>query len=209
MYIDDGIVAVKGRDKAIRESLQVRRELIEAGCVINDTKSQWSPEKIISWLRFKLDMEHGQLRVPEGKMVALQESLHMVNRSCRVPAKLLASIIGQIVSMSVALGPVTRLMTHGLNAMLKNRVPRCQWLSIAPDAKSELGFWVSFMEQFNGQDMWPKPSAVRVVYSDASETGYGDYAVEHGGQVATGQWSEWEAKQSSTWRELRAVRLVL
>ena len=29
------------------------------------------------------------------------------------------------------------------------------------------------MCQFNGQALWPKPSAVRVVYSDASDTGYG------------------------------------
>ena len=33
--------------------------------------------------------------------------------------------------------------------------------------------------------------------------------VEHGDQVVTGQWSEEETNQSSTWRELKAVRLVL
>ena len=33
--------------------------------------------------------------------------------------------------------------------------------------------------------------------------------VEHGNLVANGQWSTDEASQSSTWRELRAVRLVL
>ena len=33
--------------------------------------------------------------------------------------------------------------------------------------------------------------------------------VEHGDKVAAGQWSVEEAKQSSTWRELHAVRLVL
>jgi len=56
---------------------------------------------------------------------------------------------------------------------------------------------------------WPTPSAVRVVYSDASCTGYGGYMVEHGNNVANGQWSSSEVNQSSTWRELRAVRLVL
>ena len=69
------------------------------------------------------------------------------------------------------------------------------------------------MEQFNSQDIWPKPSTVRVLDSDASVTGYVGYTVEHGSQVVTGQWSNWEAKQSSTftctWREFRAVRLVL
>jgi len=50
---------------------------------------------------------------------------------------------------------------------------------------------------------------VRVVFSDASDTGFGGYTVEHGGLIANGQWSREVAQQSSTWRELRAVRLVL
>jgi len=33
--------------------------------------------------------------------------------------------------------------------------------------------------------------------------------VEHGGLIVNGQWSREEAQQSSMWRELRAVRLVL
>jgi len=33
--------------------------------------------------------------------------------------------------------------------------------------------------------------------------------VEHGNVVANGQWSPDEVTQSSTWRELRAVRMVL
>jgi len=32
--------------------------------------------------------------------------------------------------------------------------------------------------------------------------------VEHGSLVASGQWSAEEASQSSTWRELQAVKLV-
>ena len=77
------------------------------------------------------------------------------------------------------------------------------------EAKSELKLWLAKIREFNGQNLWPKPSAVRVVFSDASDTGFGGYTVEHGGLIANGQWSREEAQQSSTWRELRAVRLVL
>jgi len=48
-----------------------------------------------------------------------------------------------------------------------------------------------------------------VVFSDASNTGFGGYTVENGGLIASGQWSKEETQQSSTWRELRAVHLVL
>ena len=53
------------------------------------------------------------------------------------------------------------------------------------------------------------PSAVRVVYSDASETGYGGYVVEHGPCVSRGCWELEEAACTSTWRELSAVHMVL
>ena len=48
-----------------------------------------------------------------------------------------------------------------------------------------------------------------MVYSDASDVGYGRYMVEHGNCVMNGQWSEHEAQESSTWWELRVVRLTL
>ena len=38
---------------------------------------------------------------------------------------------------------------------------------------------------------------------------HGGYVVEHGNKVANGQWSLSEVVQSSTWRELKAVRMVL
>ena len=80
---------------------------------------------------------------------------------------------------------------------------------LTADAMEELSFWLEHIDKFNGQNIWPRASAVRVVYSDASSTGFGGYCVEHGDQVVTGQWSKEETSQSSTWRELRAVRLVL
>ena len=56
---------------------------------------------------------------------------------------------------------------------------------------------------------WHSPSAIRVVYSDASSSGYGGYLVEHGCHIAHGQWLPNEKTLSSTWRELKAVHKVL
>ena len=51
---------------------------------------------------------------------------------------------------------------------------------------------------------------MRVVYSDASGTGYAGYnIVEHGRYTAYGQWTAVEATRSSTWRELAGVWKVL
>ena len=108
--------------------------------------------------------------------------------------------------MSLALGPLTRMMTRGLYAVLNATSSWCHQVLLTSDALGELTFWLGNIYGFNGQNIWPKPSAVRVVYSDAR---YGGYYVEHGGHITTGKWSEDEVHQSSTWRELRAVHLVL
>ena len=61
----------------------------------------------------------------------------------------------------------------------------------------------------NGQPIWFESGVTRIVYSDASDTGYGGYSVEVGPQIAQGSWSKHEASLSSTWRELKAVYKVL
>ena len=126
-----------------------------------------------------------------------------------MPARKLASLIGKIKSMSLALCLITRLMTRSLYATLNNRVAWCQKLLLTPEALEELKFWFNEVTKFNSQHIWPKPSAVRVVYSDASSTGFGAYIVEHDNLIANGQWLAEETKSSSTWCELRAVKLVL
>ena len=82
-------------------------------------------------------------------------------------------------------------------------------LELPADAKSELQFWAQELPKFNGQDIWPSPSAIRVVYTDANLSGYGGYTVKHGCHIAQGQWLPGKAMQSLAWRELWVVRLIL
>ncbi len=89
---------------------------------------------------------------------------------------------------------------------------RFTWASkvvLSEEALDELRFWVASMEIFNRQPLWRASSAVRLVYSDASDTWYGGYLVEHGTHVAHGLWTLEESTFSSTWRELQAIALVL
>jgi len=92
-----------------------------------------------------------------------------------VGAKQIASVVGTIVSMSLALHPVACLMTRSLYAMLNSRDSWCQRLTLTKEAQDEVKFWLARVSEFNGQNIWPKPSALRVVYSDASSTGFGGY----------------------------------
>ena len=90
-------------------------------------------------------------------------------------------------------------MTRSLYVVLESRQLWGEILWLSSEASAELTFWYSGMEQYNAQPTWYSPSAVRMVYSDASDTGFGGYVVEYGECVTHGQWTASEAKQSSTW----------
>ena len=111
--------------------------------------------------------------------------------------------------MSMALGPVASLMTRGLYTLLNTRQSWCETLPVTDDARSEVHFWLTETSKFNGQNIWIGLSALRVVYTDASQTGYAGYTVQHWCHIVQGQWLPGEANESSTWREIRAVRQVL
>ena len=100
-------------------------------------------------------------------------------------------------------------MTRSLYSLLNSRHSWVETLCITPEVDEELQFWCDSIMIYRSQNIRKSPSAMRVVYSDASGTGFGGYTVEYGPQVAHGQWLDWEACQSSTWRELKAVLNVL
>ena len=140
----------------------------------------------------------GHIEVPVERVAAVKGKLQSIYQLSLVPAKMLASVVGSIISMSLAIGPVRRFMTRCMYALLETRVSWWVRLEITPEDRQELEFWRACMADYNCQPIWHSPSAVRVVYADASDTGYGGYVVEHGDCVAYGQWTEHEAQQSST-----------
>ena len=182
---------------------------MKAGWVYNETKSVWAPTRRLQWLGFDLDLGQGCISVPAKKVESLKTNLVLALKQPNLRAKFIASLVGKIISMSLAFGPVARFMTRALYSVLETRRAWCDILSVPPEAREELLFWVESLQEYNSQPIWHSPSAVRCVYSDASDTGYGGYTVEHGMHVAQGNWLPDEAKQSSTWRELVAVGRVL
>ena len=209
LYLDDGIVAVSGKSAAVEASHRVRSDLRRAGLVEHTAKCSWVPSQQASWLGFDLNLEQGVISIPEGKIASLKSQLDQAVATSCVKARQLASIIGKIIAMSLAVGPVSRLMTRSMYSLLNSRQYWCQVLALNTEVLEEMYFWLQNIDGINGREIWHSPSALRVVYSDASDTGYGGFTVEHGCYVAHGAWSADESLRSSTWRELKAVRMVL
>ncbi len=209
VYIDDGICSASSFEASVSASEAITSDLRNAGFVLNKEKSHLAPMQVGRWLGFIIDLQEGMFRVPEDRIAKLKQSITLVPENDPVSMRLLASVVGQIVAMGIAVGPVARLRTRALYGVVNSRLAWSDYLELSEEAREELVFWHQAINDLNGQPIWFSASATRVAYSDASGTGYGGYVVEIGQEVSHGHWSPDEAARSSTWRELKALERVL
>ena len=101
---------------------------------------------------FEIDLELGKLVVPDSKLESTCELLQSLVEKPVVPARKLASAIGKLIAMSMAIGPVARLITRSLYTVLNARRSWCAQLPLSMEAKSELKFWLAKIREFNGQN---------------------------------------------------------
>ena len=112
LYIDDGIAIASSLTKCVTIRNAILSDLEKAGLVLNIKKSHLVPQRVGAWLGFIIDLEHGMFLVPQEKISKLQNSISSVVLFGRVPVHLLARIVGQIISMSLAIGSIARLNTR-------------------------------------------------------------------------------------------------
>jgi len=90
----------------------------------------------------------------------LKQQLNQAATASQLKAQQLASVIGKIISMSLAIGPVAHLMTRSMYALLNTQQYWCRTLTLSPEVIRELSFWQSQISGIDGWEIWQSPSAV-------------------------------------------------
>ena len=123
VYIDDGICASAASEPEAKKAKDIMvSDLDRAGFVLKIMKSQLSPVQVINWLGFTLDLREGCFGVPQLKIDPLKSAIAHVYMLHAITACILASIVGQIISMSLAIGPIVRLWTRALYGIINQRI---------------------------------------------------------------------------------------
>ena len=122
-----------------------------------------------------------------------------------------ASFVGQIISMGIVIGPASQIMTRYISmGILLTRTWNSYFkLSADSNLLFYLLFWENTLNSLNVRQLNVIGSCSKIVYSDASATGYAGYVVSTINGVSHGTWTVEDAVRSSTWRELCAVYRVL
>ena len=112
--------------------------------------------------------------------------------------------------MGPGLGPLSRLFTRKMYHFVDGCPTWDGSVRASNEVRDEISFWIGNLDRVNGYHLAQTHAFTKVVYSDASDHGYGGYIAEKlGNVIARGSFTEAEAGTSSTYRELLAVKQVL
>ena len=186
----------------------MKSDLVGCGFTLN-RKSVWTPTQQLPWSGHILNFKTGIIAITEEKINKLKQSIRFALFVNRIKVLELASIAGQIITTSLAIGSWARLMTRSMFFCISQKRNWSSTVVLNQDAQNKLNFWLAKVDQYNGRPMVPQSSCVGVVYSDASDAGFGGYLVKCGKHEVTGSWNIHQLSFSSTMKELPAVKYVL
>jgi hypothetical protein len=211
-YLDDFLFPATGQSTCRRVAAEVEADFYKGGLIINVPKSQRVPTQRLRHLGFDVDLAEGLFRIPEDRWQQLLSTVNSIlsARGGRVQARKLEVMVGQVISMRLAWGPVTQLYTRNLYALINSICSLNCWLTVSEEAVGELLFWQQLPRLRFEALIWPSMKGLSVrVATDASDFGWGGHTLSGPHEVAHEYFSEEEARSSSTFRELMAVTRCL
>ena len=98
--------------------------MLKFGFVVNKEKSIWEPVQVITWLGTVLDTNQCVISVTEQRISKLKANIYSVLKGDSMIANVrnLATVVGQIISLTPCVGSVTRILTNSLHAVVNTKV---------------------------------------------------------------------------------------
>lgn len=212
LYLDDGLIVAHTRAELLRATTVVRFALTSAGWIVNEQKSNWEAQRIITWLGLVFDLESRVLAVTTRRVEKALGIIAALLKCRRISARRLARYAGSVISMSIVLGSDAQFFTRYSCGFIADMSTWDGLAVMPPNVSNELRFWSEELSARNHCHIgaFLPRSADVVVYGDASATGYG---VRVGGDLFSegwaGDWSECEVGLGSTHREILVLKYGL
>ena len=198
VYLDDGFGSQPDQCSAAAAAFIQERELNSSEFLVNEDKSHWDPMQIGEWLGFVINTIAMTFKIPEAKVRKLKSLLSSAIRDKSSPYRELARVVGSIISVALAVGPLSRLFTRQMYLAINSRSTWDHTLHFSSALLEELRFWYCNTDSFNGYFLRPPPDSSTVSFSDASDVGFVGFS-----------FTAEDLGQSSTFRELKAIYYVL
>ena len=151
IFVDDGLGDGVSIVKAKINTLIVHADLTRYGFLINEEKSLWEPVQNITWLGTVFDTDRGLISVTKSRISKLKSSVRLISKvDCKiVKVEDLASVVGQVISLTHCVGSVARIMTRSMYAVVNQTLSWNSEVELTKEACDELAFWDENVDSFN------------------------------------------------------------
>lgn len=113
-----------------------------------------------------------------GQCLTIGDVLKQVKVLRRVRVSKRASLVGQIISMSIVFGHVTQILTRSLSIDVVKALSWDSFIPVSQESLQQMEFWQKNEDIMNSKYIFDPYKCTIVIYSDASNTVYAGYEVE-------------------------------
>ena len=209
VYIDDVFLCAATRELALVQERRLYELFQKCGWVFKPEKRSGEPAQVCRFLGLNIDSVDMTFSIPSDKLVKIKDKLKAVKRG-RVKVRKVAQLVGLLQSVRLATGPIVAIMTRSLYVEVARAATWSSIIAITGLARFEVRWWLENLESVSRFPIQGFLSTTPVSYEVASDaSGVGHFAYLVGGsrvRLAARAFTEEERGQSSTWRELAAVR---
>ena len=165
----------KSFETSARHAQIVRADVSRSGLVANDDKSVWVPTQNITWLGLTWDGIDGTLAIASHRIEKLISTLNRVLKNTHVSARVLASVVGQIISTGPVTGNLARIMSRHCQMSIASAAEWDTPFEIDQYCLHELKFWHTNVPAINSRSFPESLATNQTIYSDASATACGAF----------------------------------
>lgn len=196
MFLDDGWSCEKDFTSCSNVASSIKNDLLLSGFVPKAEKSLWLPVQTIEFLGNILESTVNRISIPNRRVHKTFKTISDIEISLkehrRVHVRLVASFVGQIISMSIVLGHIAQIMTRYLSMDIAGARSWSSYIELSPDGKLQLKFWKDNLMLLNTSKINVADVFTKIVFSDVSGTGYAGYELKTIHGIAHGLWTNEE-----------------
>ena len=208
-YLDD-ILLISLVETAESDIKRARQILERQGFVLNERKSVLEPQKKIEFLGFKINVQKGEITIPQEKKDKVLKLAKQFSRATETKIRHAATVIGTLKALAQAIPSVHLQLFHAQKWMAEC-AHRKGWEAVCPvpdTVKNEVKEFVQEALKKSTAQLWPVEEQVMLT-TDASQWGWGAWLVDGNMRYKTcGEFLARIKMEHSTLRELTAIRLA-
>ena len=155
------------------------------------------------------DSTHSTLKITNKRIDKLKYCIYHLLHLPFCTVRDLHSVVGQIISLSPAVGNVARVMTRYCQIVIATAQNESKNITLDNRCRDEIKFWHNYSAaHLNTRYVFSSPKVHTIICTDASSVASGAI-VSLDNNIAHKNWSPSEKTQSSTWRELETIWFAL